>query len=65
MTSLLQSPKDRTTSSKELYLIWKAAYAIDIGSMRIRLKAYYISSLVNTNDLANQLSISVIRDKRY
>jgi hypothetical protein len=38
VASLLQSPKGRTTSSKDLYLVQKAAYTIDLGSIQILLK---------------------------
>jgi hypothetical protein len=39
VASLLQSPKGRTTGSKDLYLVRKAAYTVDLGSIRILLKA--------------------------
>jgi hypothetical protein len=65
VASLLQSLKGRTTSLKELYLVRKATYAVDYDSIRIRLKACRTSSLVNTNDLANRSSVSIIRGSEY
>jgi hypothetical protein len=40
-------------------------YIVDYDSIRIRLKAYYISSLVNTNDLANRSSVFIIKGSKY
>jgi len=61
----LQSPKGKTTGSKEPYLVRKAAHAVDSGSMRIRLKAWRTSSLVNNDELANRSSVSVINGRGY
>jgi hypothetical protein len=62
---LLQSLKGKTTSLKELYLVRKATYTIDYSFIKIWLKACYISSLVNTNDLANRLNVFIIRGSGY
>ncbi len=65
VAGLLQSPKSRTTGSKELYLVRKATHAIDSGSIKIQLKAWRTSNLVNTNDLTNWSSVSVMRGRGY
>jgi hypothetical protein len=65
VASLLQSLKSKTISLKELYLVRKATYAVDYGFIKIRLKACYTFSLINTNDLANRSSVFVIKGSEY
>ena len=65
VAGLLQSLKGKTTGLKELYLIQKAAYSIDLYSTQIQLKAQHMSNLINNNKLANQLSVLEISSRGY
>jgi hypothetical protein len=65
VAGLLQSPKGRTTGSKDPYLVRKAAYAVDSGSIRILLKAWRTSSLVNSDELASRSRVLVINGRGY